>query len=48
LKKVSPYLSRTEKISKAQKVLELEHKFRTAQNDYIESVKRKKAATSRK
>lgn len=32
LKKISPYLSRNERIAKAQKVIELEHKFRVAQN----------------
>lgn len=35
LKKVSPYLSRNERIEKAQKVIELEHKFRVAQSEYV-------------
>lgn len=42
LKKVSPYLSRNERIEKAQKVIELEHKFRVAQSDYLQEIKRKK------
>lgn len=36
LKKVSPYLSRNERIEKAQKVIELEHKFRVAQSEYVQ------------
>ena len=42
LKKVSPYLSRNERIEKAQKVIELEHKFRVAQSDYMDELQRKK------
>lgn len=42
LKKVSPYLSRNERIEKAQKVIELEHKFRVAQSEYVQELKKKK------
>ncbi len=39
LKKLSPYLSRNEVLKKAQQVLEYEHKFRMAQEDYQAQVK---------
>lgn len=48
LKKVSPYLARNERMSKAQKVLEIEHKFRVAQNDYVDHIKKRKVETTRK
>jgi hypothetical protein len=35
LKKVSPYLSRNEMLKKAQQVIEFEHKFKVAHNDYL-------------
>ena len=35
LKKISPYLSRNELLKKAQQVIEFEHKFRVAHNEYL-------------
>ena len=48
LKKVSPYvnsnpnLHRNERILKAQKVIEMEHKFRVAHKEYAETSRKRK------
>ena len=45
-KKISPYLSRNERIEKAQRVIELEHKFKVAQEEYTQEIVRQRGKVS--